>query len=196
MIIVYDTETTGLARDRLPVSDVSQPYPVQIAAIVLEDDGVERASMSMIVRPDGWTIPDQAAKIHGITNDLASRAGVPLRIAVACFTNLRALADEAVAHNEAFDFTVLEVALHRLNVTPERGWPKRTCTAQGPAAVHVGLPPTERMIAAGFNKPKTPNLQELHTHLFGEGFDGAHDAMVDVRACAKCFLELRKRQVL
>lgn len=196
MIIIYDTETTGLARDRLPPDDPGQPHLVQLAASLIEDDGTERASMSMIVRPDGWTIPEEASRVHGISQDLAARVGVPLRVAVACFTNLRALADEAVAHNEKFDWTVVEAALARLGVTPEKPWPKRICTAQGPAADHVGLPPTERMLAAGFNKPKTPNLQELHKHLFGEGFDGAHDALIDVRACARCFTELRKRAVL
>jgi hypothetical protein len=30
-------------------------------------------------------------------------------------------------------------------------------------------------------KPKWPTLQELHTHLFGKGFDGAHDALADVQ---------------
>lgn len=39
---------------------------------------------------------------------------------------------------------------------------------------------------------KYPTLQELHKHLFEVGFDGAHDAMVDVLACAKCFFELER----
>lgn len=41
---------------------------------------------------------------------------------------------------------------------------------------------------------KWPTLQELHTFLFGVGFEGAHDALVDVRACAKCYWEIQRRK--
>lgn len=165
MIIVYDTETTGLARDRLPPNDPSQPHLVQLAASLIDDDGTERAGISLVVRPEGWTIPAEASAVHGITQELAAKIGVPLRVAVSCFTNLRALADEAVAHNEKFDWTVLEAAVARLGVSPGKDWPKRVCTASG-AAEYVNLPPTERMLAAGFNKPKTPNLaDEIDTHI-------------------------------
>jgi len=32
--------------------------------------------------------------------------------------------------------------------------------------------------------------------LFGTGFEGAHDALADVKACADCFFELKKRKVI
>jgi hypothetical protein len=32
--------------------------------------------------------------------------------------------------------------------------------------------------------------------LFGEYFEGAHDAMIDVEATMRCFLELAKRWVI
>jgi DNA polymerase III epsilon subunit-like protein len=40
---------------------------------------------------------------------------------------------------------------------------------------------------------KSPRLGELYKHLFGEWFEGAHDAMVDVEATSKSFSELVKR---
>ncbi len=40
---------------------------------------------------------------------------------------------------------------------------------------------------------KPPKLAELHRFLFGEYFEGAHDAMIDVEATMRCFLELVKR---
>jgi len=43
---------------------------------------------------------------------------------------------------------------------------------------------------------KFPTLEELHTVLFGENFQGAHDALADVRATAKCFFELLRRNVI
>jgi DNA polymerase III epsilon subunit-like protein len=43
---------------------------------------------------------------------------------------------------------------------------------------------------------KWPKLQELHQALFSVEFDAAHDAVADVRACAKCFFELKRRGVI
>ena len=41
-------------------------------------------------------------------------------------------------------------------------------------------------------KKKRPKLQELYTSLFGKPFEGAHDAMADIRATKDCFLQLIK----
>ena len=41
-------------------------------------------------------------------------------------------------------------------------------------------------------KKKRPKLQELYTFLFGKPFEGAHDAMADIRATKDCFLQLIK----
>ena len=44
-----------------------------------------------------------------------------------------------------------------------------------------------------WGKPgKWPKLEELHIKLFGCNFEGAHDALDDVRATAKCFFELKR----
>ena len=43
---------------------------------------------------------------------------------------------------------------------------------------------------------KYPNLTELHRKLFQKAFDGAHDALADVRACKAAYYELRARGVM
>lgn len=45
----------------------------------------------------------------------------------------------------------------------------------------------------GWKSYKWPKLIELHQFLFKEGFDGAHDALADIEATKRCFLELHKR---
>lgn len=55
----------------------------------------------------------------------------------------------------------------------------------------MNLPPTERMRAAGFNKPKPPKLEECIRHFFNEDLDGAHDAMIDVAACRRVYFHLK-----
>ena len=54
------------------------------------------------------------------------------------------------------------------------------------------MPPTPKMLAAGFDKFKMPKLIEAHQHLFGEGFDKAHDAMADVMACKRIYFECKR----
>ncbi|MHA7056780.1 hypothetical protein ACWGOQ_0006140 [Aquimarina sp. M1] len=39
---------------------------------------------------------------------------------------------------------------------------------------------------------KWPTLSELHIKLFGEDFEGAHDASADIMATEKCFWEMKR----
>ena len=43
---------------------------------------------------------------------------------------------------------------------------------------------------------KWPTLTELHTILFNESFDDAHDAASDCLACMKCYFRLKELDVL
>jgi len=43
---------------------------------------------------------------------------------------------------------------------------------------------------------KWPTLAELHMELFNEPLEGAHHALVDTRACARCYFELKRLKVM
>lgn len=193
MILVYDTETTGFPQRGQPLDHPSQPHLVQFAAIMCTDAGKELACVNLVVKPEGYEIPKAASDIHGITTELANEIGVPLRVVVACFTNLRARVQAIAAHNHDFDELIMRVALLRCGGTAAHPGPDRKiCTVKESADI-VKLPPTTAMKRAGMgDKFKAPNLQELHEYLFGSRFEGAHDALIDVRACLRCLIELRK----
>lgn len=99
-------------------------------------------------------------------------------------------ADTVCAHNIKFDRGVIEAAIarHYGRVLPLRK--PLFCTMEAATPV-VNLPPTERMRAAGFNKPKPPKLEECIRHFFNEDLDGAHDAMIDVAACRRVYFHLK-----
>ena len=80
MILVYDTETTGLPRDwNAPLTDGENwPRLVQLAWQLHSPDGKLVSRGNRIVRPDGFTIPFNAAKVHGITTERAEAEGVDL----------------------------------------------------------------------------------------------------------------------
>lgn len=193
MFLVFDTETSGLPLRNQPLDHPGQPHIVQLAAILVDEGGHERASLSVIVEPDGWVIPDAAAAVHGITTEIAMHCGVPLSAAIWPFICLRSQASVTIAHNHDFDASLIEIALHRMPARASGYHPgpgKSFCTMVAATPV-LNLPPTERMVAAGFNKPKPPKLTECVKHFFGEDLAGAHDALTDVRACWRVYQHLR-----
>lgn len=194
-VFAWDTETSSLPENNLPYGHPAQPHLMQLAGVLLDNTLAERASFSILVKPTQvYKVHPKAFEAHGISWEEAEALGVPLQAALVLFANLRHAADEAVAHNVKFDRLMMEISFARLGKQPSKGWPaKMTCTCEGTADL-VGLPPTQRMLAAGMgNKHKAPNLTELHEFVFGEGFDGAHDALADVRACVRCFVEMRRK---
>ena len=101
-----------------------------------------------------------------------------------------------VAHNESFYRRIVRIAMTRagyardfIEIIEARAW-FCTCKASTPI---LNLPPTEKMRAKGMNIPKQAGLGECIQHFFGEKLDGAHDALVDARACARIYFELVKR---
>jgi DNA polymerase-3 subunit epsilon len=193
MILFYDTETSGLIQSSLPDDHPSQPHLVQLGCVLADESGAEWATVELIVRPDGWVIPAAAARVHGITTELARAAGLPLTLVVASFTNLRAIARRVVAHNHAFDDVVMRAAVHRTGRKPAHPGPSdRTCTMELAKPV-CAIPPTARMKAAGMDGFKPPSLMEAHKFLLGEEFQGAHGALADARACMRVFFALKQR---
>lgn len=198
-ILFFDTETTGfLARGASP-DDPRQPHLVQIAGVLMEEDATERACFSLIVRPP-VNIPAELVELHGISNEVAAACGVSPATAVAMWSNLARKADLLVGHNVGFDFAVMQTAwLRTQGEGAADSWAithadrMRFCTMRAATSV-VNLPPSPKMQAAGMHRPKAPKLEECVRHLFGEELAGAHDALVDVRACARVFFHIRNKQ--
>ena len=196
MILFLDTETTCLPDFKSPSDAAHQPHLCQLAMLLTDWTGNEMGRVNAIIRPEGWVIPDAVAAIHGITTERAMADGIPEAEAVAAFVRLREEAKLRVGHNVGFDDRIMRIAMMRHGQTRdqieamERG--PKFCTMN--ASKHlVNIPPTDRMKAAGFHKPKPPKLTETYSHFFGREFDGAHDAMNDAMACRDVFFELGRR---
>jgi len=180
--LFFDCETTGKADMRGKPDSLWQPNVVQLAALLTEDDGEERASLNVIIKPNGWIIPQEAADIHGITTEIAERCGVPLISALSTFSTLCACAGTLVAHNIEFDLFVLTTAYLRAG-KPHRMDSPRFCTMK--ASTEICKLPGKY----GF---KWPKLSEAHLILCGSPLVSAHDALADVRGCARVFFALQK----
>ena len=193
---VWDTETTGLPAYDTRSNDPAQPHLVQLALVLLDDAGREVEAVSVIVRPDGWTIPPEMTAIHGISHEQAVAEGIPERAAAMMFVAMQSVARLRVAHNETFDRRILRIAMTRAGI--ERDMIEAiearasycTCNAAKPI---VNLPPSPRMLARGMKGPKSPKLAECYLHFFGEPLSGAHDALIDARACARLYGALQQQ---
>ncbi len=190
MYLFFDTETTGLPRNwNAPVSDLGNwPRLVQIAWLLYDDDGRKVLGQDYIVKPLGFTIPQEAALIHGITTEKAEKDGAPLRSVLEDFSAVIGRAGYLVAHNMRFDEKIVVAEFLREGVADKLYQTRKICTMTA-ATDFCKLP-------GNYGGYKWPKLSELHFKLFGEEFDEAHNAAVDIEACAKCFWELRRRGVL
>lgn len=192
--LFYDTETTGLPLFHEPSEDPRQPHLVQIAACLVDTDTQQTiASMDVIVQPRGWVIPDDVAKIHGITTERATEVGIPESVAVGMFIELYRFR-KRIAHNEAFDARILRIALmrHAIDAALPDLWKAGAaeCT-QALSTPILKLPPTPKMLAAGRNHHKSANLGEAYRHFMGRELSGAHNAMVDVQACMAVYFAIK-----
>ena len=141
-----------------------------------------------LVRPEGFNIPYDAEKIHGISTALAEERGLPLTEVLEKFNKACAGAKFIVGQNVGFDVNIIGAEFHRTGMENTL----QTCRFWIPV-------PKKRPYCANCpvgrgGKFKLPTLTELHEHLFGEPFSEAHNATADVEATTRCFLELLRRR--
>lgn len=189
MYLFFDTETTGLPINwNAPISDSSNwPRIVQIAWAHYNDKGKEIKSKTYIIKPENFFIPIESARVHGITTEIANEAGIELKAALNEFATAIKEAQYLIAHNISFDEKIVGAEYLRKNMQNNLQFIKKICTME--SSVNFCKIP-------GNDKYKFPKLDELYFKLFNTHFSNAHNALVDVRACAKCFFELQKLGVI
>ncbi len=187
--LFIDTETTGLPKRRnAPYSDVGNwPRLVQIAWVLVDPAGREVSAVEYVIHPVGFSIPNEAAQIHGITTEIARAEGIPITRALTEFGEAVLIAETIIAHNVEYDRPVLEAEHIRHNLQCEIGSRRLLCTMKTSTG-YCAIP--------GNYGYKWPTLNELHEKLFEKPMQEAHNALIDVRACIKCYFELGKRGVI
>src|SRR5690554_1496153 len=190
MYLIFDTETTGLPkRWDAPITDTDNwPRCIQIAWQLHDEMGTCIDHQDYLIQPDGFNIPYDAEKIHGISTELAQEQGVPLVDMLVKFNEALAKAKFVVGQNVKFDLNIMGAEFVRENIeNPLQELPVLdTCTEH--TATLCQLP------GGRYGKFKLPTLTELHQFLFNQPFAEAHNATADVEATTRCFLELIRRE--
>jgi len=190
MYLIFDTETTGLPRSyNAPMSDLDNwPRLVQLAWQLHDARGKLLSNKNYIIRPEGFTIPFNAEKVHGISTKRALEEGHDLKEILQIFREDVVQSTYLVGHNIGFDIHVVgSEYLRESLVMPFEGMAE--LDTKDISTQFCALP------GGKGGKYKWPTLTELHQKLFGEGFGDAHDAAYDVAATARCFFGLINQKI-
>ena len=187
--LFFDTETTGVPKDyKAPASNTNNwPRLVQLGWILTDESGNEITSGNEIIKPEGFVIPVDASRVHGITTEVALREGKSLEQVLQSFLKDTEGIKCFVGHNVSFDQRVVGAELHRLGIAD---------TVSTARSLDTMIAATDFCKIPGTYGYKWPKLIELHRKLFGCDFEDAHDAMADITATKKCFFEMKRRGLI
>ncbi len=181
-ILVFDTETTGIPFWKERSGLKKQPHMVQLAAILCDEETRDEAGrMDVIIKPDGWVIPQETIDIHGITNEQAMDEGIPEVEALQMFFKLWYQCDLRIAHNTTFDNRIIRIALKRYlpDLISDELWKNRDlyyCTKANSMRVF---------------KRKDGHLADFYKLFTGKDLENAHNAMADVQACMEIYFAIQ-----
>ena len=191
MYIIFDTETTGLPKDwNAPISDVDNwPRCIQIAWQLHDEMGNVIEHEDYLVKPEGFDIPYDSERIHGISTLLATEKGIEMSVVLERFNTALRKAKFVVGQNVGFDLNIMGAEFYRASAESPLGAMPVLDTCTEITADLLKLP------GGRGGRYKLPTLTELHEYLFGIPFGEAHNATADVEATTRCFFELMRKNV-
>lgn len=173
--VIFDTETTGYVKSIQSPLNI-QPKIIELFALKVDDDFEILDELDLLIDPQE-KLTEEIQKVTGLKDedligkgDFAKHQGKISDFWFGCRS--------AVGHNITFDCDMLEVEYMRLGLVTRFPWtPKRHCTVEL----------SEHYLG------RRLKLIDLHTYLFGVGFEQAHRARNDVMATYRCAKEMHRR---
>lgn len=191
--IVFDTETTGLPKNKKASVENSDawPYIVQISWLIYDDvkEKIPKIKDYIIKLPEGITIPEDSIKVHGITNEKMLAQGIPIYGVLREFTRDFLSCQMLIAHNIEFDSKVIQAEYCRNRTINWIGRHRKIeyCTMKY-GKKFTNIIRQSKYHNGTYQKP--PKLIELHKALFKTDPNNLHNSLVDVFVCFRCFHEM------
>ena len=190
-IFVYDTETTWFINKKEPDLNL-QPNIIQFAWILWEINDwkfIELKRINQIINPKK-PIPFASSQVHHLYDIDVKGAPFIEDVIEEILTYINE-PDIIIWHNIEYDESMVKLELRRLE-QEYKYKPKQVICTMNSSTNYCKLP--KKMSSSPWYK--RPKLWELHKKLFWEYFIWAHDAMTDVEATLRSFLELVKLDVI
>ena len=171
-VLVFDTETTNLINQKKDISDV---HILQLSWILYDINENSREENDYILKVP---VKIKNSSIHGITQEKSDN-GYDIAEIIGIFLEDLHKCDLLVAHNLQFDINMIEIELHRLGLEDEidQMYDKKFFDTMREGKTYL-------------KERKFPKLQELYTKLFNTSFQNAHNALYDVKATLRCYLQI------
>jgi len=189
--LTFDTETTGLPKDRRArVADTDMwPYVLQLSWALYDGDTNRLTYGDDIIRvAETVDISPSSIAVHGITRSRSERDGIPVGEAIRRFQAAMKQANVIIAHNLDFDKRMLMVECTRNKMRHEfYNTQIHYCTMKN----SVNLCKIEAVSEkTGEKYYRYPKLAALHEHLFGTTPQGTHNALADILICFRCYYKM------
>jgi len=179
--VIFDTETTGLLKAE--ANDISeQPYIIEIAVVVFEDDGKKFPIVdeySALIKPP-IPISEEITRITKITDKDVEDKGSFIDV----YDDLVTLfmgCNRMIGHNLSFDRSMLANDLIRIDKLINFPWPPiHICTVEASTPI----------------KGYRLSLDKLYKLATGKEIVGWHRALDDTRNALECYKWLRMKKKL
>lgn len=174
-LLFFDTETTGLLDFKADLAATNQPRVIALAAVLVKSGDLSDilSSMDVLIKPDGWTVPQDVEELTGITQEKCEADGIGILQALSAFNAMKARCDVRVGHNISFDKRMLLREEMLAGIKHDSDGADTYCTAQHARSI-CNIP------AIGRKGNKLPTLVEAYRHFYGKPPAESHSAMADV----------------
>jgi DNA polymerase III epsilon subunit-like protein len=189
-VLVFDTETSGLPKEKNPsIYDTDKwPHVMQVSYIIYNTDtGEIDEKYDAYIKLNTWVIVDPVSEgIHGITREIMDTKGVPIQEALVRVRDALGKADICVGHNVSFDkrFMIVEGIRNSIRMN----FPADYCTMKNGKQICK----IDFTFSNGEKGFKFPKLMELYEHLFPgiPAPQNLHNSFADTIITLKCYCKM------
>lgn len=130
---------------------------------------------SVLIKPEGFEIPDDSIKIHGITNEIANDKGIKIKEGLKKLKKIIINIEYIIGYNIYFDINILLNELNRVGL-------------KKPIKKIKELKIKEKIICIGELSRQykcyknMPSQKNIYKELFGKQIENIHNAQYDILA--------------
>jgi DNA polymerase III epsilon subunit-like protein len=202
LVLVYDTETTGLPKKGItkpPCLEEEQLYPhiVQLSYIVYNilTNEIVKVYDNVIKIADDIIISEESIALHHINRDIMNLKGISIVDALQSLITDIDNVDVVVGHNISFDNKMILIEMIRNQkyfdssiILSFLQSTKFYCTMMNSIEL-CAIKTFYKNSTKSYNK--FPKLIELYTYLFEVTPTKLHNSLNDVVLCLQCFCKIR-----
>lgn len=195
VITAFDFETTGKIGKGMSAQHPKFARAVALGAVALPVAcDVELSAFKRVIRPDGFEIPRDATRVHGVSTEYAQEHGVDARLAIRQLSALFEISAIVISHNYEFDSSIYNSECERLGLDNVLSRKTGLCT------MLRGAPLCQ--IPGFYGDYKWPSLEELFRFNYGRdhvlyarffGNREIHDPLDDTRILAVNFAKMEAK---